>query len=228
MKPRPLDYCVALAAAALAASGCSDDVVCPNLEPQAAVYVSAELVERDGQTPATYIGVAATADPLPSLLAAFVNGTRLPDVQAQGLGLVATLESDVVLWQPGDLCSLEVTTDYGYATSAVTLPEPALPRAPETVAPGETLVISWNRAGGADYYRISGSFDATTRDTQYVYVIDETFPEDFVSGKVDAVAGPFPASGSEGNVSGEAWGFFTASYGDSGSFFSVSVSPGSR
>jgi hypothetical protein len=246
---------VSVLLATIALFGCSDDVVCPDLTPQAAVYVSAQIVVRASSTPATSVSVSATADPLFSLLAAYINSTRLTEVHDDGLGLVATLEDDGVLWQPGELCSLKVTTDYGFATSALTLPGAPISQAPVSVAPGETLIVTWNRAPGADYYRISASFidaayapvgaahiptdtgrrpagavrheelfSAAITETCYTCVVDSLASSGVIAGTVDAVAGPFPQSGTEGNIDGDAWGFYTVSYADTGSLFSVQVS----
>jgi hypothetical protein len=205
-------------------SGCSDDVVCPELPDVPRAYVSADLVESATQSPATSIRVAATADVVPSLLAAFINDTRLTHVQFDGLGQVATLDSDEVIWQPGQQCTLKVTVDDNFAVAPLTLPGPTIVQAPSTVAPGETLVISWSSVAAADYYRISGDIDAVTTDTEFAYPVDAEFLQDVISGTVNAVAGPFPGAGSPGNVIGGAWGYFTASYADSGSKFSVEVS----
>lgn len=242
---RTAGWCAAAAVAVVACgliAGCSDDVVCPDLAPQANVYVSAQIVERAGSTPATTVRVAATADPLPSLLAVFVNETQLTDVQAEGLGLLASLDDDVVRWQSGTRCSLQITTNYGFATSGLTVPGAAETRAPSSVAPGETLAVSWTRAEGADYYLLtaflteSGSrraglgplateeiFSVATTETVYAYVVPADVSVGVIAGAVDAVAGPYPQSGQGGNISGDAWGFFTSSYGDSGSGFSVQV-----
>jgi hypothetical protein len=229
-------------------AACSDDVVCPDIAPQANVYVSARIEERSSATTGTTVRVAATADPLLSLLAVFVNETQLTDVEADGLDLVASLDDGDVLWQPGTRCSLRVTTNYGFATSGLTVPEAADVQAPPSVAPGETLTISWSSAGGADYYmvaaRLTGTdlrkhgalpgsgpadqreelFSVATTGTVYAYVVPIDAPAGVVSGTVDAVSGPYPQSGQEGNISGDAWGFFTSSYGDSGSGFSVQIS----
>jgi hypothetical protein len=66
-------------------------------------------------------------------------------------------------------------------------------------------------------------FSAATEDTHYTAVIDTTLPGGVITGAVDAVAGPFPRSGTEGNIGGDAWGFYTASYRDQGSLFSAEV-----
>jgi hypothetical protein len=238
-------FAVCAAVSAIAASGCSDDIVCP--EPQPAVYISAQLIEQEGATPATSVRVAATADPLPSLLAAYLNGMRISHVEASGLGLVATLESDVVLFHSSNACSLSVTTDFGFATAGLTVPEAAAATAPASAAPAETLLITWTRAAGADYYRIRGAFtggaagdgppegssgvaarpeslfSAVTRDTELTYVVSTASPPGLISGMVRSIAGPFPEGGSESNVSGDAWGFFTASYANASSAFSIEV-----
>ena len=44
-----------------------------------------------------------------------------------------------------------------------------------------------------------------------------------IRGYVEAVAGPFPETGSVGNVGGAGWGFFTIAYHDAASAFEVIV-----
>ena len=236
---------VILAAAVLTAawlSGCSDDVVCPDIEPvEATLFVSASLTQSiDGRTETSFAEVVCTGDPLPSTLIAYINGRSLSDVgPAQDPGLRATFEDNVVLWEPGTACSLGVTTDFGYATSVVAVPAHAAAAVPLESALGETLTISWNDADGADYYRVTArlvsasrardghrdyiDLESNTRELSVAFgPADLTFAG-HLSGVVESVTGPFPEGGSEGNVSGDGWGFFSARYSESDSYFQTTI-----
>ncbi|MCK4408909.1 MAG: hypothetical protein KAW67_02420, partial [Candidatus Eisenbacteria sp.] len=227
----------AATAVVLLTCGCSDDLVCP--EPAGTLpYISALVVERpDGGDESTHAEVVCTADPLPSQLITFINGRMLPTVVLpHGIGLLASLDDDTVLWQPGTLCSLEVTTDYGYATATVVMPDAAAVTAPGEISLGDELRLFWESVTDADYYEVSavlvtdegapmrGAPDsrdtlvlsATTRETFAVFLPGSLSSTGVVSGFVETVAGPFPESGAAGNISGDGWGFFTLRYRDSG------------
>ena len=247
MTRRAISFTAVAAAAVLLAGGCSDDLICPEVEPaDTTPYIRAFVAQRSGSgDESTHAEVACTADPLPSLLIAFVNGRTLPDVgPSDGLGLLAVLDDDTVLWQPGTLCSLEVTTDYGYATSAAVMPAAAAVTAPAGISLGDSLRLVWGSVTGADYYEVSAilvpdasatmwgfpgnrdtlALSATTRETFAVFLPGSLTSTGVVSGFVETVAGPFPEGGAVGNVSGDGWGFFTLRYLDPGSAFDVVVS----
>ena len=238
---------VAAAALVLLSVGCSDDIICPEAGPADTVpYISAQVVQNsDGPDESTHAEVVCTADPLPSHLIAFINGRNLPPVvPPDDLGLLAVLDDDTVLWQPGTRCSLEVTTNYGHATAAVAMPAATTVTAPTEIALGDTLKLVWRSVADADYYEVSavlvpdagalmrgarGSRDtlalsATTRDTFAVFLPGSIVSTGVVSGFVATVAGPFPESGAAGNISGDGWGFFSLRYMDPGSAFDVTVS----
>lgn len=232
-----------LVVAALLVGGCSDDLTCPELDPADVLpYISARVVQNaDDRLGSTHAEVVCTADPLPSLLVAFVNGRELPDAGTTGdLSAVATLDDDVVVWQSGTRCSLEVTTNYGFATAGGFVPDAVVAVAPTEILLGDSLVVTWEKAAGADYYELSGTLaagsgvlvssgrdtvvlSATTRDTFVVFAPDVISFEGVAAGVVTAVTGPFPESGAEGNISGDGWGFFTLRFTDPGSSFSVTV-----
>jgi len=224
--------------------GCSDDLVCP--EPEPTPYISVFVVQNPGGgDESTHVELACTADPLPSNLAASVNGRTLPaGVSPDGHGFLATLDADEVLWQPGIACLLEVATDYGDATAAVIMPDAATVTEAADISLGDTLKLVWRSVTGADYYEVSAvllpdasaaagrgldsrdtlALSATTRDTFAVFLPESIVSTGVVSGFVEAVAGPFPEGGAAGNISGNGWGFFTLRYFDSGSAFDVVVS----
>ncbi len=167
-----------------------------------------------------------------------------PAVPPDGLSLLAVLDDDAVLWQPGTWCLLEVTTDYGYATAAVVMPDAAAVTAPAEISLSDTLKLIWRSVTDADYYDVSavlvpdagalmrGAWSsrdtlallATTRETFAVFLPGSIVSTGVVSGVVEAVAGPFPEGGAAGNVSGDGWGFFSLRYLDPGSAFDVVVS----
>ena len=233
-----------LAVAVLLAGGCSDDLTCPVLDPADVLpFVSARVVQNAGdRLGSTHAEVVCTADPLPSLLIAFINGRELPYVGPSGdLSALATLDDDTIVWQSGTRCSLEVTTDFGYATAAAVVPAAVLVLAPAEISLGDTLRLTWEKAAYADYYEVSGTmasgggalvaesrdtlaFSLTTRDTFAVFAPEIIALEGAATGTVTAVSGPYPESGASGNVSGDGWGFFTLRFTDPGSAFSVTVS----
>lgn len=222
-------------ALAAAAAGCSDDVVCPvDTAPDLTPFVSARVVEATlarGDT--TWAQVSVTADSLPSILFVSINDRQIDTVTLdEDFGLVVSLEEDVIVWQPGTRCSLKVTTNYGFATSSEVIPSGFAVAAPETVLLGEPLVLRWFPADNADYYRIRWSLGgaegeceitATVRDTSVTIEPEEIPFAGIVQGYVEAVAGPFPETGTEGNIGGAGWGFFTAAYRDPASAFEVAV-----
>ena len=223
----------ALAVIAALVTGCSDDVVCPDIDPvEALPYISAAVIERGGAADSTHATVVCTADPLPVFLVAFVNARELDDVGSVGeLGLAANLSDDIVVWQPGTLCSLEVTTDFGFATAGATVPEGPVVTTPAAIATSDSLVLTWPPADDADYYVVVASipggdqgFTMTTRETTAVLASSAISAPGTLSGWVASVAGPFPQGGTEGNISGTGWGFFTASYFDDAGAFTVEVS----
>ena len=224
----------ALAAAIVAVAGCSDDVTCPEPGPDA-LYVSGMLeVNGDGRGESTRVEVFCSADPRPDVLVVLVNDRALSVEEATGgLGFVATLEDTVVIWQPGTECLLKVIPPGSFASATVTIPSSFAVTAPAQVALGETLKIIWDPSDDADYYVLSAILDGGSRDqvelsatvaeTSVTFLsTDLPFPGEIV-GRVEAFAGPFPEGGSEGNVTGEGWGFFRASYHDAASAFELEV-----
>ena len=247
MTRRAVLFTALAAVAILIVGGCSDDLVCPEVEPEDTTpYIRAFVAQRSGVgDESTHAEVVCTADPLPSLLIAFVNGRTLPPVvPPNDLGLLAVLDDDMVLWQPGTRCSLEVTTDYGYATAGVVMPDAAAVTAPAAITLGDSLRLVWGGVTGADYYEVSAvlvsdarapmrgfpsnrdtlALSATTRETFAVFLPGSITSTGVVSGFVETIAGPFPEGGAVGNVSGDGWGFFTLRYLDTGSAFDVVVS----
>ena len=232
------------AATLLALAGCSDDVVCPDLVPdEANVYIAAHLTQVSDSGPrdaSAHAELVCTSDPLPTTLIAFINGRELSEVEShEGLGLRASFDDDVVLWEPGTSCSLGVTTNLGYATSVILVPYAADPVAPLESAVDETLAILWSAAAGADYYRLTATlvpeeagrggqrdtleFELNTRSSRVTFEPDDLPFTGSLAGVVESVAGPFPEGGSAGNVEGDGWGFFSARYSDAGSGFAVTV-----
>ncbi|MCK4510777.1 hypothetical protein KAW64_03510 [bacterium] len=236
---------IAVAAIVFLIVGCSDDLVCPEL--QETPYISALIVQRsDNGDESTRVEVVCTADPVPSGFSAFINGERLPAVvRPDGLGYLATLDADEISWQPGRSCLLQVSTDDGNAGATLFVPEAPVVTEPVDISLGDSLKVLWRSAADADYYAVSavlvqdagagagggrGSRDDTlalsraTRETFVVFSANSIVAAGVVSGFVEAVAGPFPEAGAAGNISGYGWGFFTLRYVDSGSTFDVAVS----
>jgi hypothetical protein len=218
----------------LMAQGCSDDIVCGDTPPEVTPYISAKVVEsRDPGGDLTLVRVFCTANPLPDLLSAAVNDRAISQVGPDNHGLLATLEEPSIVWQAGTRCSLRVITEFGVATSGSYLPMPFAVTAPESIAVGDTLTVTWRASERADYYGVSmllaaGTPDektitATVRDTIAVFLPSAVNAAGELSGSVAAVSGPFPDGGAPGNISGAGWGFFTASYRDSTSVFRVMV-----
>ena len=227
----------------LLSAGCSDDLVCP--EPEPTPYISALVVQTSGGDESTHAEVLCTADPLLSGFTATINGRTLPAVVSpDGLGFLATLDVDDVLWQPGTQCLLQVATNYGQAAATVAMPAATTVTAPTEIALGDTLRLVWRSVADADYYEVSAvlvpdagglmrgawssrdtlALSATTRETFAVFLPETIVSTGIVSGFVVTVAGPFPEGGAAGNITGVGWGFFTLRYRDSGSAFDVVVS----
>ena len=236
--PRFLGALLATLAATILLAGCSDDVVCPidttDTTPDVEPFVSARIVEATlarGDT--TWVQVYVTADSLPTLLFVSVNDRQIDDVTVDdNFGLVVSLEEDVIVWQPGTRCSLKVTTNYGFAASSEPVPSGFAVAAPGTVLLGEPLTLQWSRSDDADYYVLRGSLEgagmdaeisATVRDTTVTVDAGEIPFAGVIRGHVEAVAGPFPETGSGGNIGGAGWGFFTIAYCNPASSFEVAV-----
>ncbi|MEA3409457.1 MAG: hypothetical protein U9Q95_03820, partial [Candidatus Eisenbacteria bacterium] len=95
---RRISLLVAAAAPlALLVCGCSDDLVCPEL--QETPYISALVVQgADGRGEWTHVEVVCTADPVPESFGAIVGGEPLSVVvRPDGLGYLATLDADEIL-----------------------------------------------------------------------------------------------------------------------------------
>lgn len=221
----------------LAVAGCSNDVVCPEFAPEALPFVLASVEERDDSSgTGTEVRVFVTAAPLPSELYVSISGTNVTGVGSATVpGLVRTLSHDLVAWQPGFRCSLNVTADNAYSTAGVTVPASPEVSAPTAITVGESLLLEWPPAVDADYYRLTavvivaappGTTELVyaTRETSLVIESQELGAAGTVSGHVDAVAGPVIESGAEGNVSGDGAGFFTVSYHSESGEFDVVVS----
>lgn len=244
MTRRITPFVAAAVAIVLLVIGCSDDLVCP--EPEPTPYISAFVVQNpNGGDESTRVELVCTADPLPSSLAAYVNGRALAaGVSPDGHGLIATLDADEVLWSPGTQCLLQVSTNYGSAGATVVMPDAATVTEPTEISLGDSLKLVWRSVADADYYEVSAvlapdasasmrgapgnrdtlSLSATTRETFAVFLSESIVSTGVVSGFVEAVAGPFPEAGAAGNISGDGWGFFTLRYLNSGSAFDVTVS----
>jgi hypothetical protein len=238
-RPNPLPRAARAAAVFLAAmlfslAGCSDEVVCPAASNEKLPFIEGQVAEHIGRAETeTTARVTATADPLPAFLVAFVNGRELAATEpAPGdLRLEATLSDSLIVWQPGAACSLRVTTDSGFATARATVPGAFTVAAPESVSLGDTLTVRWTPSDGADYYIVDAALGAAggpalaaaVRDTVKSFAPSQVPGAGIISGVVHAVSGPFPESGGGGNVGGDGWGFFTVSYDDPGSSFSVVV-----
>jgi hypothetical protein len=216
-------------------ASCSDDIVCPGGTTITAPSISGAIVEsRLPGGDSTVASVRCVSDPLPDEFAVFISGRQLLDIAVESpLSLLATLEDDDIIWQNGQGCSLRVTTDAGLATASVSVPGAFSVAAPADVALGDTLTITWRPSDGADYYTVrcvvrsaredSLVLERSITDTVVVFEPDDISMAGAASGHVRAVAGPYPDGGSEGNVSGRGWGFFTVAYYDSLCLFGFSV-----
>ncbi len=230
-----------LLALTLLVAGCSDDVVCPQGADGSAPFVSAAIIEEVARDAArTSVAVYCTADPLPGDLHVVVNDHQLPDVGSapDQLGLLATLEETLIVWQPGTQCALEIVIGGGLAEALETVPGAFEVAAPGSISLGDSLVVSWRPSDDADYYVVRATLEsasrdqvelsATVQDTMVVFESSEITVSGCLVGWVAAVAGPFPATGTDGNVSGIAWGFFTIAYHDTMSLFEVTVENAAR
>ncbi len=232
---RPGLGAVALAAAGLVwVAGCSDDVVCAD---KTTPYIVARVEEVGaGRAGSTQVEVYCASDPRmsPGSLSATIAQRQLSDpVEAEDqVGFLMTLSDTQIVWQTGTSCPLEVTTEFGIATSQEAVPGSFEVTAPETVTVGEPLTLSWTASNGADYYRVQAALDGTQGTTELDIAVSgtsvsldatEVGSAGVFSGVVWAVAGRFPQSGAEGNVADEGWGYYSIAYRDSSGDFEVVV-----
>ncbi len=224
--------CLLVAVCLVATTGCSDDVFCVD-DP--ALYISATIEEIGlARAGSTYVEVYCSNDPLPGKFDVVVSDTTLPEAtQAPDhLGLVTSLTETLVIWQPGTNCFLEVTTEYGVASAHEPVPGAFEVAAPGTIALGEILTLVWTASDNASYYVVQASLegsrgtwdiDVAVEGTTTTFGPSELTSTGIFSGRVWAVAGPFPKAGSAGNVTGAGGGFLNVSYRDPGSEFEVVV-----
>lgn len=231
---------ICLAAAVVAAAGCSDDVTCPEqVSEDPLPLVLAEVVEVEGDGAGTTVVLYCVADPLPTALAGAVNDRALDTIgPATPLGLEASLADTRVVWVPGTPCTLDVQIDgSAFATADARVPGPATVTAPGAITLGDSLALSWTAADDADHYSIVVSLDTgagdpivktgTSLTESFVLDAEDITEAGTLTGYVAAISGPFNDGGEDGNVSGDAWGFFTVSYRDAGGTFVVQVEAGS-
>jgi len=212
--------------------GCSDEVVCGDEIPP---YISARVEQTAAsRAGSTYVEVHCVSDPLPGQLVVSVTGRQLPEaVEAPDRpGLLTSLADTQVIWQPGINCVLEVTTGTGISSATEPVPEAVAVTAPDTVELDEDLTLSWTESGDADYYLVVGAVDGTADEQSIDIAVDQpsiTFEAGEIataglfSGRVWAVAGPFPQSGSTGNIEGEGWGYLSVLYRNHTSEFEVTI-----
>jgi len=220
---------------AMSLVSCSDDIVCPDDTIIVAPAITASIVEsRLADVDRTSVDVHCVSDPLPNDFAVFVSGRQIDDIElVTPLALRATLEDDEIVWQQGLDCSLRVITDVGVATAIEPVPGAFAVESPPDITVADTLSISWEPANDADYYTVrcvirSARDDSLVLERSVVGTTVSFGPDDITlpgsaSGWVRATAGPLPDGGTDGNVTGEGWGFFTVSYYDSLSLFEFSV-----
>ncbi len=213
---------------------CSDDIVCPTNTMVIAPSIAGSVLESrlaDGDS--TVVRVRCLADPLPDEFVVFVSGRELDRVDLiSPITLVASLDDDDIVWQHGQGCSLRVNTETGLSTATEDVPGGFSVRQPAEIALGETLRVTWTPSEGADYYDVRCVVSATgdslvlersVPDTVVMFGPDEVTLAGTVAGWVRATAGPFPDGGTDGNVSGVGWGYFTVSYYDSLCLFESAV-----
>ncbi len=220
---------------AMSLVSCSDDIVCPDDTIIVAPAITASVVEsRLAGGDRTSVEVHCVADPLPNDFAVFVSGRQIDDIDVVSpLALRATLDDDDIVWQHGIDCSLRVITDVGIATAIEPVPGAFAVEPPTDITVTDTLNLSWAPADDADYYTVrcvirsarddSLVLERSIADTTVSFGPDDITLAGSASGWVRATAGPLPDGGTDGNVTGEGWGFFTVSYYDSLCLFEFSV-----
>ncbi len=220
---------------AMSLVSCSDDIVCPDDTIIVAPSITASVVEsRLAGGDNTSVDVLCVADPLPSDFAVFVSGRQIDDIGlVLPLALHASLEDDDIVWQHGFDCSLRVITDVGVATATEPVPGAFTVEPPADIAVTDTLSFSWTPADSADYYTVrcvihgarddSLVLERSVADTTVSFDPDDITMAGSASGWVRATAGPLPDGGTDGNVTGDGWGFLTVSYYDSLCLFEFSV-----
>ncbi len=220
---------------AILLAGCSNDIVCPINENESDPFIGASVLEtRLVQGAHASVMVFCTSDPLPAIFVVSVSDRSISEITVgEPLGLVATLEEDAIIWQNSQACSLKVTTEWGFAKAIEPVPGPFSVVPPDGVSLGDTLFVEWATAADADYYKVecvirgargdSLVLSQATTDTTAVFVPADITLAGELEGRITAVAGPYPGSGSDGNVTGGGWGYFTVSYYDTLSLFELTV-----
>jgi len=219
---------------ALAAAGCSDDITCPDPDDQPTKpFIRSQVRQTDGPSPRTLATLTVGGDPVTSLLAASINYREFGEPEFLDDPLIlAAIEEDAVVWQPGTPCTLRVVTDMGFARGSAVVPEAAAPVAPPSITLGDSLRVAWGPAQDADYYivravvRADGDslvLENAVTDTEAVFAADAVTLAGSLEGVVRAVSGPIPETGSDGNITEEGWGFFSMSFEDASSSFELIV-----
>lgn len=223
------------ALAALSLASCSDDIVCPEDTLIVAPAITASVVEsRLAEGDRTSVSVRCVATPLPDEYVVFVSYQRLWDIEVETpLALVATLDTTSIVWQHGVGCTLRVNIDTEFATATEVVPGAFEVEPPADIALGDTLRLSWTSADDADYYTArciirdargdSLVLVRSVADTTVTWIPDEVEMAGMASGWVQASTGPFTDGGTDGNITGEGWGFFTVSYYDTLCLFDFEV-----
>lgn len=234
VSPAPAAALTFALVATMLVAGCSDDVVCTD---ETTPYVVARVEEVGaGRAGSTDVEVYCSSDPRmsPSQIDASIAERQLsgPVEAPDQVGFLMTLADTQVVWQPGTSCLLEVTTEFGIASSQEVVPGSFEVTAPETTVLGELLTLSWTESTGADYYRVQAMLDGPDGDSELDIAVagtsvslDETELTSVgtLSGMVWAVSGRFPQSGAAGNVGGAGWGYYSIAYRDAAGEFEVVV-----
>ncbi len=170
----------------------------------------------------------------PSFLSASIALRQLSDpVEAPDrVGFLMALSDTQVVWQPGTSCPLEVTTEFGIASSQEVVPGAFVVTAPQTTILGSQLTLSWTESTSADYYRLQATLEGPRGSSDLDIAIEGTSVSlnetevpstGTLSGRIWAVSGRFPQSGAAGNVAGEGWGYYSIAYRDTATEFEVAV-----
>ncbi|MCD4689830.1 hypothetical protein K8S17_00045 [bacterium] len=236
-----MSSCLCAITLTLGMTACSDDIVCPETAADITPAITASIVEtRLAGGDMTLVTVRCVSDPLPATFVVSVSGRDISDVDVTSpLGLIATLEDSNIVWQHGQICSLRVTTDGGMiASSAELVPGAFAIETPPDISLGDTLAFAWTTSIDADYYTVrcvirnarddSLVLERSVTDTTVAFAPEDVTMAGSISGRVTAVAGPFPDGGTDGNILGVGWGFFTVSYYDTLNLFEFEITAASE
>lgn len=178
------------------------------------------------ETDNVYIDGVVIANPIPEFNYFKAAGIKFDDSFAfrNGPGYI-DFDNTQPITSGYNPLTIEVNTSIGTVTGTVALPGSVNSvnlNVTDSLAIGQSLTVSWNNTG-ADFYEISAEFQYRDAEQNWHYIpldtvttsTSVTYPATIFTRDgeieiwdIEAVNGPFPSAGMEGNMTGEGSGFF--------------------